>query len=103
METTMNTHFHPEPPPLSADAHLQTRNGGARTFGKSIRRGVRRTTIAMRRAWEMFGIWLVRRHAMREFRMLDDRMLADIGIARSEISALIHEMVRRGTLPRRDL
>ena len=51
----------------------------------------------------MFGIWLVRRHVMRELQMLDDRMLADIGIGRSEISALAHRAVRCGTVRRKDL
>ena len=90
----MNVHFDLEPP-LFSDAYLQARSGRrrSRTFGKSIY-VVHRIAGSMRRVWMMFGIWLVHRHVMRELQMLDDRMLADIGIGRSEISALAHRAVR---------
>jgi uncharacterized protein YjiS (DUF1127 family) len=89
METTMNMHFDLEPPPLSTDAYLQARSRRGRTFGKSIRRGVGWIAGSMRRAWETAGIWLVRRHVMRELQMLDDHMLADIGVGRSEIERTV--------------
>jgi uncharacterized protein YjiS (DUF1127 family) len=40
---------------------------------------------------------------MRGLQMLDDHMLADIGVRRSEIPALVHRAVRDGTVRRRDL
>jgi uncharacterized protein YjiS (DUF1127 family) len=51
----------------------------------------------------VFGIWLVRRHAMRALQMLDDRTLADIGVRRGEIPGIATRVARYGILHRKDL
>jgi uncharacterized protein YjiS (DUF1127 family) len=101
---TMNVHFNLASQPLSDDAHLRTRSN--RALGKSIRHDVDWIAGSIRHAWEMFATWLVRRHVRRGFQMLemlDDRMLADIGIRRSEIPGLAHRVVRGRTVRRNDL
>jgi uncharacterized protein YjiS (DUF1127 family) len=101
METTMNMHFNPEPPPLSGDAYRQARSRRARAFGRSKRRGIGRIADTMRRVWRMFGIWLVRRHVTRELQMLPDHMLADIGVRRGEIPGIARRVALHGIIRRK--
>jgi uncharacterized protein YjiS (DUF1127 family) len=103
METTMNMHFNPAPPPLSSDTQLQAASTHERTFDKPVLRGIGRIAGTLRRVGKVFGIWLVRRHAMRALQMLDDRTLADIGVRRGEIPGIATRVARYGTIHRKDL
>jgi uncharacterized protein YjiS (DUF1127 family) len=100
----MNMHFNPEPPPqLSSDPQLQARRRRDRSFDKPVLRRIGRIAGTLRRVWKAFGIWLVRRHAMRALQMLDDRTLADIGVRRSEIPGIATRVARHGIIHRKDL
>ena len=43
--------------------------------------------------WDILAGYLVRRSAIATLRELDDRALADIGIARSQIEAAVHGLI----------
>ena len=45
----------------------------------------------MRWRYRSFATWLIRRHMTRDLHALDDRTLADIGVSRSDIEALVNE------------
>jgi uncharacterized protein YjiS (DUF1127 family) len=48
--------------------------------------------------WDTLAGYFVRRSAIATLRELDDRALSDIGIARSQIEAAVHDLI---TLPDR--
>jgi uncharacterized protein YjiS (DUF1127 family) len=90
----MSMHVAIEPPVLWPDADLQARRQRTRSIGKSIRRGARALGGSVRPICEMLGAWLVRRRLTRDLQILDDRMLADIGVTRSDIAALVRHDLR---------
>jgi uncharacterized protein YjiS (DUF1127 family) len=86
----MNMHFDPERP-FPSRAHLQTRSSRHRAVGKTIRDVAGQLAASMRRLAGAFAAWLVRRHLTQDLHALDDRMLADIGISRSDIAAIVND------------
>jgi uncharacterized protein YjiS (DUF1127 family) len=90
LETAMNMHFKPERP-FSLAAHLQMPGPRHRAVGGTIRGGGRWLAASIRRRYRSFAAWLVRRHLARDLQSLDDRTLADIGIARSDIVAMVND------------
>ena len=46
-------------------------------------------------AWEAIADWRRRERAYGELMALDDRLLADIGLRRTDVPAIFHERVRR--------
>jgi uncharacterized protein YjiS (DUF1127 family) len=58
-----------------------------RTTGASVK-------VAAGNAWRFHAAWRKRRAAIRELRALDDRMLKDIGLGRSEIESVLSDSER---------
>jgi uncharacterized protein YjiS (DUF1127 family) len=50
----------------------------------------RRAVTALGKAWATYVGWRTRRNAIHELRALDDRMLRDIGLHRSEIESVVY-------------
>jgi len=86
----MNMHFNPERS-FSVAAHVQAPSLHHRSVGRTIRGGAGWLAASTRRCYQSFAAWLVRRHLMRDLQSLDDRMLADIGISRSDIVAIVND------------
>lgn len=86
----MTMHFNPERS-FSLAAQLQAPGQRHRAVGRTIRGGAGRLAASARRRYRVFATWLVRRHLTRDLQSLDDRALADIGISRSDIVALVNE------------
>ena len=85
----MTMHFNPERS-FSVTAPVQAPSQRHRAVGRTIRGGAGRLAASTRRRYRLFAAWLVRRHLMRDLQSLDDRALADIGISRSDIVAIVH-------------
>ena len=86
----MNMHVDPERS-FSVAAHVQAPSLRHRAAGRTIRGGAGRLAASTRRRYRSFAAWLVRRHLTRDLESLDDRMLADIGISRSDIVAIVND------------
>jgi uncharacterized protein YjiS (DUF1127 family) len=86
----MNMHFNPERS-FSITAQLHAPSPRHRAVGRTIRGGAGRLAASTRRRYRSFAAWLVRRHLTRDLQSLDDRMLADIGISRSDIVAIVND------------
>jgi uncharacterized protein YjiS (DUF1127 family) len=85
----MNMHSNPARS-FSCAAHLQAPSPRHRAVGRTIRGGAGRLAASTRRRYRLFAAWLVRRHLTRDLQSLDDRTLADIGISRSDIMAIVN-------------
>ena len=70
---------------MSATLITAVRPAGAKRPG-----AVSRLAVA---CWDTLAGYLVRRSAIATLRELDDRALADIGIARSQIEAAVHGLI----------
>jgi uncharacterized protein YjiS (DUF1127 family) len=86
----MNMRFNPERS-FSGAVRLHTPRPRRRAVGPTIRGGAGRLAASTRRHYRSFAAWLVRRHLTRNLQSLDDRMLADIGVSRSDIVALVND------------
>ena len=86
----MNMHFNPERS-FSCAAHLQAPSLPHRAVGRTIRGAAAWLAASTRRRYRSFAAWLVRRHLTRDLQSLDDRLLADIGISRSDIEAIVND------------
>jgi uncharacterized protein YjiS (DUF1127 family) len=99
METTM--HFDEgrrEREQAALEMYFETRD---EPDAGDIRRGaLRGIASALRRAMNRIGHELTSRHHERFLATLDDRMLADIGISRHEIPAVVRSGARRGRFHR---
>jgi len=84
----MNMHLNPERS-FSVAAQVQAPSQHHRAVDRTIG-GTGRLAASTRRHYRSFAAWLVRRHLTRDLQSLDDRMLADIGISRSDIVAIVN-------------
>ncbi|WP_123691813.1 DUF1127 domain-containing protein [Stella humosa] len=61
----------------------------AEAFGRTLSGIARLTLAAPRKIGKLLGAWSVQRRAYNELMSLDDRQLRDMGLARSEIPAVV--------------
>ena len=79
----------------SARLYQSARVERAEYVGSAIGAGIATLTRAVKNLAGDFAEWRAKRQAEAELAQLDDRMLADLGLSRSQISAAIDGRVQR--------
>jgi uncharacterized protein YjiS (DUF1127 family) len=93
----MDMHIEAAPPPFLPDALLLARSRCGFVLGQAIRSAAAWTLGPVARLYVWARVRLTRRHVRRAPHSLDDRMLADIGPARSDIESIVNEAVPHRT------
>ena len=79
----------------TARLYQSARVDRAQYVGSAIGAGVATLSRAVKNLAGSFAAWRARRQAENELAQLDDRMLADLGLTRSQIAAAIEGRVHR--------
>jgi uncharacterized protein YjiS (DUF1127 family) len=93
METTMTMLFIPGPRPFHPATILPSRRSRYRASGWTAGELAAAMIEAPRRLVEVYVHRLLRRRMKRALYAMSDRLLADIGICRSEIDAAVNELI----------
>lgn len=94
-----NTLWEEAAPSIEAFYEAQARAMRAKFFADTIMAGADGVTAGLRALAAKFQAWQRKRAAYEELMALDDRMLKDIGISRTEIPAALEGDVRGGARP----
>ena len=89
----MNMHFNFDAPPFYPNALLLVQSRRRTASGKTIRRAAASAIEAVTALCALACVHLTRRHYKHALHALDDRMLADIGLARCDIEAAVNAAV----------
>jgi uncharacterized protein YjiS (DUF1127 family) len=73
------------------DAHLEVRARRSRAIGDAVADGLRAFGRLLRDAYAAWQAWRAAREVYESLSELDDRMLHDLGIDRSELSSVARE------------